>query len=246
MLDDRKLSILTIATGSDGNCHVLEYGKEKLLLDCGVSERALKVGLNWNLEGLVGAVITHKHADHSKGVEFLRKSGINVYTPYELGLTKQTGFSYGSFRILCLPIRNDGQWLHTNGDGTECPIYCYVVTVGDNRILYATDFSYLPFKFAGAGITGMVIACNNMGDDIDGSDSKARHTITGHSTLETVKGIVAANLSEQLHSIVLCHLSATNADEHEMWRQIQTVAKESLVYVASPGQRYEIERLPFA
>ena len=51
-----------IATGSTGNCYTLtsESG-ETLILDCGIPIKEIKKGLNWNIRGVKGVIISHTH-----------------------------------------------------------------------------------------------------------------------------------------------------------------------------------------
>lgn len=55
------LHIKTIGTGSKGNCYLLEADNETLILDCGVPVAEIKKGLNFQLGGIVGVVVTHSH-----------------------------------------------------------------------------------------------------------------------------------------------------------------------------------------
>lgn len=51
-----------IATGSTGNCYTLasESG-ETLILDCGIGIKEIKKGLNWDIRGIKGVIISHTH-----------------------------------------------------------------------------------------------------------------------------------------------------------------------------------------
>ena len=51
-----------IATGSSGNCYTLtSYSGETLILDCGIPIKEIKKGLNWNIRGIKGVIISHTH-----------------------------------------------------------------------------------------------------------------------------------------------------------------------------------------
>lgn len=51
-----------IGTGSqNGNCYLLDCDGEKLLLDAGVRMSAVKEGINWDLGGIKGVVVSHAH-----------------------------------------------------------------------------------------------------------------------------------------------------------------------------------------
>ena len=53
--------IKVLATGSKGNCYLIEVGKEKLILELGIPFKEILKNLNFKLEGVVGACVSHKH-----------------------------------------------------------------------------------------------------------------------------------------------------------------------------------------
>ena len=51
-----------IATGSSGNCYTLTSNNgETLILDCGIPIKEIKKGLDWNIRGIKGVIISHTH-----------------------------------------------------------------------------------------------------------------------------------------------------------------------------------------
>lgn len=77
------MRMMPIASSSSGNCIVISDGKTNILIDCGISGKAAKAGLD--AIGVdpasVGAIlVTHEHSDHTKGVGiFSRKYKVPVY-----------------------------------------------------------------------------------------------------------------------------------------------------------------------
>lgn len=55
------LTLKVLGSSSKGNCYLLTYNKETLILDCGISIKEIKKGLNWNIGGVKGVVVTHAH-----------------------------------------------------------------------------------------------------------------------------------------------------------------------------------------
>lgn len=50
-----------LATGSKGNCYLLQAGNDKLLLECGIPYKEILKGLDFNLNGVQGCLISHEH-----------------------------------------------------------------------------------------------------------------------------------------------------------------------------------------
>ena len=77
------MRLMSIASGSSGNCVYIGSEETHILVDAGISNKRIEQGLNAiGLKGseLNGIVITHEHSDHIKGLGVLaRKYGIPVY-----------------------------------------------------------------------------------------------------------------------------------------------------------------------
>ncbi len=77
------MRLVSIASGSSGNCTYIGSDNTHLLVDAGISNKRIEQGLNEiGVKGseLGGIVITHEHSDHIRGLGILaRKYGIPVY-----------------------------------------------------------------------------------------------------------------------------------------------------------------------
>lgn len=77
------MKLLSIASGSSGNCYYVGNSDTHLLVDVGISckrvENALKdEGIKPS--ELDGVLVTHEHIDHVKGIGVLaRKHGVPIY-----------------------------------------------------------------------------------------------------------------------------------------------------------------------
>lgn len=61
LIGGKQMILKCLASGSSGNCYLLECREEVLILDCGIPIKQIKQGLNWNLGGIEGVVVTHAH-----------------------------------------------------------------------------------------------------------------------------------------------------------------------------------------
>lgn len=51
-----------LGTGSKGNCYLVQANEnEKLLIECGITWNSMITGLDFNLEGIQGCLVSHKH-----------------------------------------------------------------------------------------------------------------------------------------------------------------------------------------
>lgn len=92
------MRLVSIASGSSGNCIYAGTDKTHVLIDAGISNKRIEQGLNEiGIKGseLDGVVITHEHSDHVKGLGVLaRKYGIPIYA------TKETLDKIGEMKYL--------------------------------------------------------------------------------------------------------------------------------------------------
>ena len=71
-----KLSFLSLASGSSGNCYYLGTPEFGVLIDAGIGIRTIKKVLKdkaIDFSKIVAVLITHDHADHIKTVGCLRQ-----------------------------------------------------------------------------------------------------------------------------------------------------------------------------
>lgn len=56
------MDLKCLGSSSAGNCYLLTSDSgETLILDCGISIREIKKGLDWNIRGIRGMIISHAH-----------------------------------------------------------------------------------------------------------------------------------------------------------------------------------------
>lgn len=68
-------------SSSKGNLYtVTAKSGERLLIESGVTWKKTLKALEYKTSNIVGCLLTHEHADHSKSIEDVMRSGINVYS----------------------------------------------------------------------------------------------------------------------------------------------------------------------
>ncbi len=145
------MKLMSIASGSSGNCIFVGTDTTSLLVDTGVSKKKITEGLHsigMELKDIDGILITHEHIDHVRSLGVIaRTAGIPVYTTrltceaiksmpglgsYDEGLFRfinpNETFSLGDMRI-----RAHSVW-HDAAD----PV-CYSIMKDNKKISIATD-----------------------------------------------------------------------------------------------------------
>lgn len=138
------VEVHVLASGSDGNCTVVEYEDRALMIDAGLSYKKIKSlmdksGLDeTHIEGIL---ITHEHSDHTSGAGVIsRKLDIPVicnestFAASNLGsviytqILNMRTFDAAGFKVISLPTSHDA--IDPNA---------YLLTAGDEKVLVATD-----------------------------------------------------------------------------------------------------------
>jgi phosphoribosyl 1,2-cyclic phosphodiesterase len=88
-------------------------------------------------------------------------------------------------------------------------------------LLYLTDTELCPWNFKNWKLDYILIECNYQDAYIDTEQAKASHVYGGHMELQTVIDFIKANQTENLKKVIICHMSATNADPKEMQAAIE-------------------------
>ena len=230
------MNLKCLGSGSSGNCYLLSTDTETLILDCGIPIMEIKKGLNFDLSKVVGCVVTHDHADHSKSVKDLENMGISVWKPYkyEVERNRVQRRYFGSFTVRNFDVPHDDE-----------PCCGFIIENSDGeRLLYATDFEYIKYSFRKWNIHYMLIEANYQKHYVNTEESKSDHVLKGHAELGTTIGIVKDNL-DRLKTVILCHLSKGNANPEECKAEVEKVAKFADVYIAEKGLEVDLKLVPF-
>lgn len=233
------MKLKCIATGSTGNCYTLTSNSgETLILDCGIPIKAIKKGLDWNVKDVVGVLCTHQHSDHNKSLKDFINMGIPVFAPYLSleSMKMETEFNIRMFDLTTI----DGNWTHTNADGTPCPIYGFLITHKEmGRMLYITDCEVIKWKFK--DINHILLGVNYDKGLVDTDNPKANHVFRGHLSVDTACDFVKANDSDSLQNVIMCHLSSENADKDSFIEKMKNAVNGANVDVAVAGKSWDLK-----
>lgn len=235
------MKLKVLGSSSSGNCYILENEKEALIIELGLPFSQIKKGLDFKLDKVVGALVTHEHGDHAKSVKDAIKSGIDVYTSQgtidKLGenrrlkpLSNKVMVKIGGFSIIPFDVKHD----------CAEPLGFFINHEETGKFFFATDTQYLPSKFS--GLNNVMIECNYALDILDDNvSSKKVHkylrdrVIKSHMSLNTCIEALQANDIKNVNNVILMHLSSSNSDPTRFKNEVEaaighnvTIAKKGL------------------
>lgn len=214
--------VSVIASSSNGNAYALQpEGEAPLLIEAGVTYRRLQVALKHQVSNLAACLISHEHQDHARAAREVMRAGVDVYaTPGTLAALKLTGHrakalpklkevQIGRWTVLAFPAVHDA--------AEPCG---FLIGVGRERILYATDSAYCAYTFP--GLTEVMVEANYSYAVLERGvlagavePQHAARVIRNHLSLERCIELLKANDLSRVRAVHLLHLSSGNADERE-------------------------------
>lgn len=245
------MQLKIIGTGSSGNCYILENEKEALIIELGLNFSKIKEALNFDLSKVVGAIISHCHLDHAKGMKQALDNGIECYSSQgtfqslniqhhnaKIIKSKQA-FQIRNFKILPFNVHHD----------VNEPLGFLIDHEETGRVLFVTDTTYIDYTFP--NLNNIIIEANyceeiikeKLGSTWQGEFLKNR-ILKSHMSLNTCRDTLLANDLSQVQKIVLIHLSDSNSDERKFKKVIEE-ATGKIVHVANNNQILEFNKNPF-
>lgn len=220
------MKFCVLASGSQGNATYVEGGGVRLLIDAGLSCRALEqrlAAVGVSPDGLDGILVTHEHVDHVKGLSrFCERYGVPVYAnegtaavverqcrlekkrvPEWAIFESSVPFVLGELVVQSIRISHD----------TAEPV-AFTLTGERGKLGYFTDLGVASRMVASAlgGCTALVLESNH---DLE----MLRHSGRPYSLIARIQGasghlsndqageLLAQACPETLRRLVLAHLS---------------------------------------
>ena len=126
-------------------------------------------------------------------------------------------------------------------DNTTCVGYLIECPNGE-RLLYATDFQYIKYSFQKMRIHHALIESNYCKELVDTEAENRTHVLRGHAEMRTTLSIIEDN-KDSLQNVILCHLSAENADADKIVAEVQKIVPSANVCVARAGLEVELRNM---
>lgn len=223
------MNIKVLSSGSKGNAYLITCGDSSLLIECGISIKDLKRGLDYRLTSVDACLISHDHGDHARAAADVARAGVEVCA--SVGTIEALGLS--GHRIHELERMRQGvigPWTVLPFDARhDCaePLG-FLIANGSSKLLYLTDSAYCPYRFE--GITHWLLEVNydletmreNVANQTLNVDLKNR-IIRNHFSLENAVKLFEVNDLSRTSEIVLIHLSDSNSNEARIKRAVQEV-----------------------
>jgi phosphoribosyl 1,2-cyclic phosphodiesterase len=238
------MKLITSGSGSSGNCYLINVDGHYLALDAGMKWRDVQIACGFRVSAIDACLITHEHGDHAQYYRHFNKNGIPVYAEDRTAknlkiITGEYVRSLASNKITriighykVIPIRVPHEDTPNSGFLIEFD--------NGERLLYVTDFEYIPVTVKTWKINHFLIAVNHS-EEIDLEDEAREHRLRGHSSLEVVKNFLDKSISDKCRNVIACHLSDKYANEEKIISGLREVCGDSIkVNIARKGESIDL------
>lgn len=233
------LDIKILATGSSGNCYVISDDVTKVMIECGIKYADIMRGVEYNMDGLETALISHHHKDHTLSAARMYKVGFELVMPPECAETlcltgkykvytpqPKQKLEFGTFEVFPFNL------VHYNSDGTKCPCYGYFINSKNTNehLIFATDTAYIKDTF-GSKIDYLMLEVNYTSSCVDDNlvTEVEKRRLTSHMSLETAKAFIKTLDRSHLKAIYAIHASASRCDKQEVYDTLKKYAPEVII-----------------
>lgn len=252
------MKVVSLQSGSNGNCFYVESGNVSLLFDAGISGKQAEDRLarhGRNIRDVDGLFISHDHSDHTRAVGvFQRKFGMPVYITNPTLKAIQRNQKIGKLERVCLFTAGNS---HSFGDVTVHSIptphdsvdgVAFVVEDAQHRVGILTDLGHAfeGLKDVLRSLDAVVIE-SNYDEQMLATGPYPEHLKRrisgdgGHLSNEDSAMLLKQTRTDRLKWACLCHLSEEN-NEPERAREThrRILGNDFPVHVAS---RYDTSEM---
>lgn len=219
------MKIKVLASGSKGNCSLIETASARFLIDIGITYQRLKKELekmNLNLDDIDALFLTHAHNDHTSGLKVLLKhTNFKIYANKDI--IKELTVDIDKERIELYD-----SIMHLNS--TELTIFKtshdakgsvgFLITDDGSSLVYITDTGYLNRKYFKLLTNRNIYYIESNHDEKMLMDGPYPYYLKqrilsdeGHLSNETTSKYLKKLVGDSTKYVILAHLSEHNNKE---------------------------------
>lgn len=139
-----KMKYSLLASGSKGNCCIIENADTKIVIDCGTTKKYLTQRMNEidvSIHDLDALLITHTHGDHISQIKMFKSlltyGESDLDAEHQIRITANQHFNISSMHIQSIRLSHDSACLG------------YILEDADSKLVYVTDTGYLKEEYYG-------------------------------------------------------------------------------------------------
>lgn len=228
MTECENIELVSLFSGSKGNCTFVRAGEEKILIDAGGSAKTIESKLEeigYSMKEISAIFVTHEHSDHTHALCVLAKK-YNLPIHISIASAEALKIPEGTPLSNCMVI-HEGEFSMSfeNGATVESfitphdSVQCmgYKITYGSHSVGVATDLGYVTQRVYDMlyGCDAVMLESNHDKEMVKNgryAENLKRRILSkeGHLSNDDCAEIAAALARSGTHSFMLAHLSRDN------------------------------------
>lgn len=239
-----------LGSSSKGNSYILESESQVLVIEAGIRLSEVKKAIGFDVNKIVGCLISHEHGDHAAHINDFTKSAIDVFcsrgTASNFNVSHRlhkiaagTMIQIGEFKVLPFDVVHDAAE----------PFGFLINHRESGNILFLTDTFYSEFTFR--DLNNIILEANYDLAILEANIKSGKlnpsirnRIVTSHMSLQTAKELLSANDLSKVNNIVLIHLSDGNSDAVNFKKEIEQVTGKTIT-IADGGTEIILNKTPF-
>lgn len=145
------MKVKVIASGSKGNCTLIQTDKIKILIDMGIGYQALASELekiNLVPQDINAILITHTHSDHIKGLsQLVKKNNLKVYILEEMEEEILKKISNPNLHLYDNPLLLEDLTINLIRISHDVEGVGFIIDHNNHSLVYITDTGYINRKY---------------------------------------------------------------------------------------------------
>lgn len=237
------MKMTVIATGSTGNCYVLEGRRSALIIEAGVPPERVMQRTTLDMTKVAGVLVSHEHGDHARYAKRYAELGLKVYA--SPGTLRRIGEGFSIELPMHFNYRHIGDFMVipflTKHDAAE-PVG-FVINHDELGVLvFLTDTRPIAYNFRNLKPDHIMVEANFDDGLLDENviaghidQAQATRLRSSHLSIREAIDFVRANETGSLKTVTLIHLSSRNADRSLFERRMQESVVFAEVKAPRPG-----------
>ena len=244
------MKLKVLGSSSKGNSYILESDSQVLVIEAGIRLSEVKKAIGFDVNKIVGCIISHEHGDHAAYINDFTKSAIDVFcsrgTASNFNVNHRlheiaagTMIQIGEFKVLPFDVVHDAAE----------PFGFLINHRESGNILFLTDTFYSEFTFR--DLNNIILEANYDLAILEANIKSGKlnpsirnRIVTSHMSLQTAKELLSANDLSKVNNIVLIHLSDGNSDAVNFKKEIEQVTGKTIT-IADGGTEIILNKTPF-
>ena len=235
------MKVKVIASGSKGNCTLIQTNKIKILIDIGIGYHQLASELekiNLEPQNIDAILITHTHSDHIKGLQALvKKTNLKVYMLEEMEPELIKKIPENNLHLYSNPLMLEDLTINLIQISHDVAGVGFIIEHNGHSLVYITDTGYINRKYIPLMKNKDLYIIESNHDEEMVMEGPYPYILKqrvlsdkGHLSNHTTAEYLLETVGNNTKQIILAHISENNNTEELALNTTKDLLAENNIY----------------